>query len=156
MDDVRAGCQISSQVNLFALIHNFCHVRINSLVRIIPWTIDCRITTVAFRYKTAEPRYNHPEIPPPDPFLVVSKGQPLSLFRLDAVFICCVWVTEQTAIISLYSINSLVCVTERESVYCAVQIGALNMVQINLGFCRVIVLTVYLMTLPVLLRQLLL
>jgi hypothetical protein len=88
MDDVSVGCQISTQVNLLALIHNFCHVRINWLVRIIPLTIDCRITTVAFRYKTAEPHYNHPEILSPNPFLVVSKGQPLSLFRLGTVFIC--------------------------------------------------------------------
>ena len=31
-----------------------------------------------------------------------------------AVFICSVWISEQTAIISLYSINWLVCITETE------------------------------------------
>ena len=38
-----------------------------------------------------------------------------------AVFMCFVWISEQTAIISLYSINWLVCVTETECVYCAVR-----------------------------------
>jgi len=37
-----------------------------------------------------------------------------------------VWISEQTAIISLYSINRLVCITETESVYCAVRTGSLN------------------------------
>ena len=32
------------------------------------------------------------------------------------VFICFVWISEQTAIISLYSINWLVCITETECV----------------------------------------
>jgi hypothetical protein len=38
----------------------------------------------------------------------------------DWVFMCFVWIWEQTAIISLYSINWLVFITETESVYCAV------------------------------------
>ena len=38
-----------------------------------------------------------------------------------AVFMCFVWISEQTAIISLYNINWLVCITETESVYCAVR-----------------------------------
>jgi hypothetical protein len=38
-----------------------------------------------------------------------------------SVFMCFVWIWEQTAIISLYSINWLVFVTETECVYCAVQ-----------------------------------
>ena len=42
------------------------------------------------------------------------------------VFMCFVWVWEQTAIISLYSINWLVCITETESVYCAVRTGCLS------------------------------
>jgi hypothetical protein len=42
------------------------------------------------------------------------------------VFMCFVWIWEQTAIISLYSINWLVCITEAESVYCAVRTGSLN------------------------------
>jgi hypothetical protein len=33
---------------------------------------------------------------------------------------CFVWISEQTAIISLYSINCLVFITEAESVYCPV------------------------------------
>ena len=39
---------------------------------------------------------------------------------------CFVWISEQTAIISLYSINWLVFITETESVYCAVRTGDLN------------------------------
>ena len=38
---------------------------------------------------------------------------------------CFVWIWEQTAIISLYSINWLVCITKTECVYCAVQTGSL-------------------------------
>jgi len=43
---------------------------------------------------------------------------------------CFVWISEQTAIISLYNINWLVCVTERECVYCAVRIGCLYIIQV--------------------------
>jgi hypothetical protein len=38
---------------------------------------------------------------------------------------CFVWISEQTAIISLYNINWLVFVTETECVYCAVRTGCL-------------------------------
>jgi len=37
---------------------------------------------------------------------------------------------EQTAIISLYNINWLVCITETESVYCAVRTGSLYIIQV--------------------------
>jgi hypothetical protein len=43
-----------------------------------------------------------------------------STFCPHSVFICFVWIWEQTAIISLYNINWLVFVTEVKSVYCAV------------------------------------
>jgi hypothetical protein len=36
------------------------------------------------------------------------------MFCPDSVFMCFVWISEQTAIISLYSINWLVFVTETE------------------------------------------
>ena len=42
----------------------------------------------------------------------------------QTVFMCFVWIWEQTAIISLYSVNWLVCTTEREFVYCAVRPGS--------------------------------
>ena len=45
-----------------------------------------------------------------------------------AVFMCFVWISEQTAIISLYSINWLVCITERKCVYCAVRTGSLYVI----------------------------
>ena len=41
-------------------------------------------------------------------------------------FMCFTWISEQTAIISLYSINWLVCVTETECVYCAVWIECIK------------------------------
>ena len=46
-----------------------------------------------------------------------------STFCPHTVFICFVWISEQTAIISLYNINWLVFITETESVYCAVRTG---------------------------------
>jgi hypothetical protein len=44
-----------------------------------------------------------------------------STFCPHSVFMCFVWISEQTAIISLYSIKWLVFITETECVYCAVQ-----------------------------------
>ena len=44
-------------------------------------------------------------------------------------FICFVWISEQTAIISLHSINWLVFVTETECVYCAVRAECLYIIQ---------------------------
>ena len=43
---------------------------------------------------------------------------------------CFVWIWEQTAIISLYSINWLVCIAETESVYCAVRTESLYIIQV--------------------------
>ena len=53
-----------------------------------------------------------------------------------AVFMCFVWISEQTAIISLYSINWLGCITETESVYCAVRTQTLNIIQVNFRVYR--------------------
>jgi hypothetical protein len=44
-----------------------------------------------------------------------------STFCPHSVFMCFVWIWEQTAIISLHNINWLVFITETESVYCAVR-----------------------------------
>jgi hypothetical protein len=49
-----------------------------------------------------------------------------STFCPHTVFMCFVWIWEQIAIISLYNINWLVCITEMGSVYCAVRTGYLN------------------------------
>jgi len=46
-----------------------------------------------------------------------------SPFCPHSVFMCFVWISDQTAIISLYNINWLVCITETECVYCAVRTG---------------------------------
>ena len=48
-----------------------------------------------------------------------------STFCPHREFMCFVWISEQTAIISLYNINWLVCITETECVYCAVRTGYL-------------------------------
>ena len=52
-------------------------------------------------------------------------------FCPHSVFMCFVWVSEQTAIISLYNINWLVFITETECVYCAVRTVALNVIQVR-------------------------
>jgi hypothetical protein len=46
---------------------------------------------------------------------------------------CFVWISEQTAIISVYNINWLVCITETECVYCAVRTECIHTVQVNLS-----------------------
>ena len=56
-----------------------------------------------------------------------------STFCPNSVFMCFVWISEQTAIISLYSINWLVFITETDSVYCAVRTGYLNVIQVNVS-----------------------
>ena len=49
-----------------------------------------------------------------------------STFCPHSVFMCSVRISEQTAIIPLYSINWLVFITELERVHCAVRTGSLN------------------------------
>jgi len=49
-----------------------------------------------------------------------------STFRPHSVFMCFVWIWEQAAIISLYSVNWLVSITVTECVYCAVRTGSLH------------------------------
>jgi len=51
-----------------------------------------------------------------------------STFCPHSVFMCFVWIWEQTAIISLYSINWQVFITETECVYCAVRTGSLYII----------------------------
>jgi hypothetical protein len=60
-----------------------------------------------------------------------------SSFCPHSVFMCFVWISEQTAIISLYSVNLLVFVTEAGSVYCAVRTVSLNVIYVNLQSSRV-------------------
>jgi len=48
-----------------------------------------------------------------------------SVFCPHSVFVCSMWISEQRAIISLYSIDWLVFITETERVYCAVRTGSL-------------------------------
>ena len=49
-----------------------------------------------------------------------------SAFCPNSVFMSFVWIWDQTAIISLYSINWLVFITDTQCVYCAVRTGSLN------------------------------
>jgi len=49
-----------------------------------------------------------------------------STFCPHSVFMCFVWISEQAANISLYSINWLVYITETECVYCVVRTACLN------------------------------
>jgi len=47
------------------------------------------------------------------------------------VFMCFVWISEHTGIISLYGINWLVFITETESVYCAVRTECVYLIHVN-------------------------
>ena len=57
-----------------------------------------------------------------------------STFCPHSVFMCFVWIWEQTAIISLYSINWLVCITETACVYCAVRTVSPNTIHVTVVF----------------------
>jgi len=55
-----------------------------------------------------------------------------STFCPHSVFMCFVWISEQTAIISIYNINRLVCIREMECVYCAVRSRSLYIIQVKI------------------------
>ena len=59
-----------------------------------------------------------------------------SSFCLHSVFMCFVWIWEQTANISLHSINWLVFITETQCVYCEVRAGSVYIIQFNLKVFR--------------------
>jgi hypothetical protein len=54
-----------------------------------------------------------------------------STFCPHSVFMCFVWISEQTVIISLYRINWLVFITETECVYCSVRTECLYTIAAN-------------------------
>ena len=60
-----------------------------------------------------------------------------STFCPHSIFMRFVWIWEQTAIISLYSINWLVFITETECVYCAVRTGSLTTLHVNFHSYRI-------------------
>jgi hypothetical protein len=69
---------------------------------------------------------------------LLSFQSPVFMYRQvcpHTVFNCSVWISEQTAVISLYNINWLVFVTKTECVYCTVQAGCLNtcIIQVNVN-----------------------
>ena len=59
-------------------------------------------------------------------------------FNPHSSLMCFVWISEQTAIISLYNINWLVCITETECVYCAVRTACLYITQVKICTLRVL------------------
>ena len=59
-------------------------------------------------------------------------SQQFYVLPTQTVFMCFVCISEQTAIISLYSINWLVCITEMECVYRAVRTGCIDINQVAL------------------------
>ena len=59
-----------------------------------------------------------------------------SMFCPHTVFLCFVWISEQTAIISLYNINWLVFIRETECVFCVVRTGPLYTIQVSFSCCR--------------------
>jgi len=54
-----------------------------------------------------------------------------STFCPHSVYMCFMWISEQTSIISLYNINWLVFIAETESVYCAVRTRYLNIIHVT-------------------------
>ena len=60
-----------------------------------------------------------------------------STFCPHGAFMCFVWIWEQTAIISLYNINWLVFISERECVHCAVRTEYLYITKFNHSLLRV-------------------
>jgi len=55
-----------------------------------------------------------------------------STFCPHSVFMCFEWISEQIAIISIYSINWLDFITEMVGVYCAVRTGSLYTARFNI------------------------
>jgi len=50
---------------------------------------------------------------------------------------CFVWISEKQRLFPLYNINGMVCIMEKESVYCAVRAESLHIIQVNLSFSKV-------------------
>ena len=57
-----------------------------------------------------------------------------SMFCPHSVFMCFVWISEQTAIISLYNIICLAFITKTDSVYCGVRTECLNIIPVDILF----------------------
>ena len=60
-----------------------------------------------------------------------------STFCPHSVCMCFVWIWQQTAIMSLYSINWLVFINETECVYCAVRTGPVYIIRVNFSLWKV-------------------
>ena len=93
-------------------LHQHCHVTACSVMALTVWGPVVNICTARFSIQ--------------------------QFYVLPTQFMCFVWIWEQTAIISLYSINWLVFITETECVYCAVRTGSLYTASLtvsNSTFC---------------------
>jgi hypothetical protein len=89
----------------------------------MPGMIDCNRYSCKCAAKTSKAQWSL-YVPPGSTFAN-------SPFCPHSVFMCFVWIWEQTAIISLYNINWLVCITETECVHCAVRTGSLYIIQVT-------------------------
>ena len=58
-----------------------------------------------------------------------------SAFCPRGVCMCFICISEQAAIISVFTINRLVFITKRESVYCAVRTESINILVLNFNNC---------------------
>jgi hypothetical protein len=82
-----------------------------------------------------EPRISAGERPQTYAFERAANGTGITRFNIHKSYVlptqCFVWIWEQTAIISLYSINWLVFINETECVYCTVRAGSLYITLYN-------------------------
>ena len=91
---------------------------------------SCFVSDALFRGKIRIPNYSTTDLSKPNGYCVYLHVKHYKILRSahERVFICFVWISEETAIISLYSINWLVFITEKVCVYCAVRTERLNMI----------------------------
>ena len=88
--------------------------------KFVQWETNCSMRTDGQTDRQTEGRDETNSL-----FRNFSKAPENSTFYPHSVFTCFVWISEQTAIISLYSVNWLVCIRETGSVYSAVRTESL-------------------------------
>jgi hypothetical protein len=67
-----------------------------------------------------------------NPYVPPGLGLKICMFLSHSVFLCSVWISEITAIISPYNVNWLVFITQTQGIYCAVRTGSLNITYVNI------------------------
>ena len=122
---------------IFLLREPFWTLTQHALSKLWWMAAKSRGTTYSFpKYSVSYCIRNGAVSPPPYSFLNVLKPtghvmhQQFDIQQLYAlphtVFMCFVFIREQTATCATYSLNWLVFITEMKSVYCAVRTGSLN------------------------------